>query len=80
MSFVRSRRPGRPTGRVPTNYRVVDKGREYRICAMSHGRVLFVGLKHKRKEQALDPSGRRFRELVELARKQYKVELYYHVA
>jgi hypothetical protein len=62
---------------MPVNYQVIDKGRRYRVCATTYGRVLFVMLKHVHTEQALEQCKRRYREICRLAAKQYGVELKY---
>ena len=71
-------RPTKRSKRVsnaPTNYQVIDKGRRYRVCATSYGRVLMVMLRHVHSEQALDTNKRRARWLIRAAAEQYGVEL-----
>lgn len=73
----RHRRAGARKGHMPVNYKVEDRGRRYRVCATTYGRVLMVMLRHVHVEQALEPGKRRYREIAALAAKQYGVELKY---
>jgi hypothetical protein len=63
----------RPTRRKSTssgvrNHRLEDRGKSYRIVATDRGRVLWIALKHKHSETALEPKGRRFREVMRAAK------------
>lgn len=73
----RGRKPRKRSGHMPVNYRVEDKGRRYRVCATTYGRVLFVMLKHVHTEQALEQCKRRYREICRIAEREHKVELKY---
>lgn len=73
-------RPGpvrrrRNSGPAIINHVVETDGRAYRVCFNEYGRVLMVLLKHKRRESALKPGGRRFRALVRMAAKELDREL-----
>ncbi len=74
MAAILGRPKRKRGGTSPTNYRITDRGRQYRVCAQN-GRVLFVMLKHVHSEQALEVGKRRYCELVRLAAKQHGVEL-----
>jgi hypothetical protein len=73
----RGRRPRKRAGHMPVNYYVTDRGRRYRVCATTYGRVLMVMLKHVHVEQALEPGKRRYREIAAIAARENKVELKY---
>jgi len=70
----RGRRPRKRSGHMPVNYYVTDRGRRYRVCATTYGRVLMVMLQHKRVEQALS-EGRRAAEIIRAVEKEHGIKL-----
>lgn len=73
-ALLKGIRPRLSKRRGPTNYRVTDAGRNYRVCAEG-GHVLLIGLKHKRDETLLNHGTRRYRQIARLAAAEYGVEL-----
>jgi hypothetical protein len=71
-------RPGRKrrsSGPTHVNRYVTDRGRRYRLCFTSYGRILMVMLRSEKPggfERVFDTSGRRARQLLRLDAEQNK--------
>lgn len=83
MAAILPKRPiprKRSRAYAPINYRITDRGRDYRLCATTDGRVLFCALKHKHSEQALTYGARTSRRIGRLVQEKFGVAIRWTVA